>query len=264
MKQFIPVFLGVVLFACLAIEIHAAGECIGRSKTIQCSGCRTYDVCFPGVEDPSPQVECESQLPYCAIGGENGDYCAKNRDPNNKACDKEEPGGFLCVGEADEYPEPTNCRMFYHCYNMYQLISRPEYCVDKHYYNSKTRQCTKQTSSSQCWTTDCTKGSVQEYKPDPQFWIQCVLNRMFVNRCDKYLTFSLAAGCHFTCKSEGFFPHHDPTRYYYCYKNGSKLVYEERECPNGVFNPTTKTCDYAPPSTTTPDPTTTTPEDSIH
>lgn len=142
------------------------------------------------------------------------------------------------------FVDPSNCRRFYHCFSAFALQSQPENCASSDYFNSIKRQCLKQTSSSQCFTTDCSKGEVQIYKPNPQFYIWCMDGRPLVGRCPTFETFSLAEGCHYTCKTHGFHQHEVETKYYYCFKEGTKWKYEVRDCPTGNFDPIKKQCVY--------------------
>lgn len=99
MQSLLQLITGVVILQTLFHQ-SLGQTCETRHKMLECTACRTYNLCLPGTAEPTDDYTCPAEAPYCT-SGTSSDFCSVTKDEGVVGCEEE---AFLCAGKPDKYP----------------------------------------------------------------------------------------------------------------------------------------------------------------
>uniref|UniRef100_A0A1B0D4B5 Uncharacterized protein n=1 Tax=Phlebotomus papatasi TaxID=29031 RepID=A0A1B0D4B5_PHLPP len=211
----------------------------------KCKDCFSMLICLGN--NPPSEAKCPDATPYCDKTRPSG-VCVKDKPAGDPTCEGPPPTGFICTAAEGFFPHPTNCSQYFECLNN-EAIKYD--CPPGYSWTTNGMGCRQRTSTIHCGTITCKAGDVTApLSNNATFFGYCniaeALENIIVTKCPgarQVYDTSLKA-CNFVCPSEGLFEDDiDPTFYYECYKSGTKIVYESKQCSNNrTFNERERRC----------------------
>ncbi|CRL01883.1 CLUMA_CG015268, isoform A [Clunio marinus] len=209
-------------------------------------------------------IECGGTTPYCEDDGNGNAKCSAIRNSN---CGPR-PANYNCMSKG-VFPNPLNCKSYYHCYDDGNSITAQEYqCSNLYVFDPSAvnGQYCRYTRNAYCTTVNCNNNAgrnlVLSYRYFPatlgQYIAYCQNGNQppLVFKCEEGYTGDLSTlpvQCNINCRSVGRFVYiGDETKYYECVRATRGYTAVVQECFRGqVFNPTTKACEVSLVSSTT-------------
>lgn len=179
----------------------------------------------------------------CAAIDKGSRFCKD--DGTSGKCQKDDTcGGVFQCNYKGFFPNPLVCNKFFYCNQ--ETGNATYYTCPKGNYDHKLKICSSAVTTCPNFSTVDPKGlcykkggTLVVHPNDGSLFVMCPVSGTPQLQSCQNANFKVKINsfgdCEYNCKSEGFFPHTNPNKYYCCVKDGTNYIAFEETC-GGTFD----------------------------